>query len=123
MAVYQGTRLRGAPLAVAADRTERPDPVPSRASSAPARVRPTGLLIAGIVASTILGMVYLTQTLGSNAATSEIAQLQSKQSELQITIGRHERFVLLSHDEDEVRAKAKRLGLKKLEAPLVLRAP
>jgi hypothetical protein len=82
-----------------------------------------GVLMAAIVAATMLGLVYLTQTLGSNATSSEIRGLEAQRTELVRDIDRQ---VIIANDliEDEVVGrKARQLGLKKLGAAVVLRAP
>ena len=87
------------------------------------RVRPTGLLMAAIVAATMLGLVYLTQTLGSHATTAEIAGLEAERSKLQTQITQGSLIVMEASEEDKVRAEAGKLKLRKLGAPLVLRVP
>lgn len=123
MAVYQGARLRGNPLAASAARATSAERAAPKVPGGQGRVRPTGLLIATIVAATILGLVYLTQTLGSNATTSEVAALEAKQVELRTTITRQALWVMGETEDEAVRARAKPLKLTKLGQPLVLRAP
>jgi len=123
MAVYQGVRVRGSALSA-----RRADDVPPRAAVPSStdqrqRVRPTGLLMAAIVAATILGLVYLTQTLGSSATSSEIYDLEGQRSELQGDIATGTLLVLEASDRETVRPAARKLKLKPLGAPLVLRAP
>lgn len=95
----------------------------SSTGSAVARVRPAGLLLAAIMASALFGMVYLTQTLGANAMSSEAAILGMDGAELQKQIKRN--YIQVSRDvqDDEIRAAARGLELKDLAKPLVLRAP
>ena len=70
MAVYQGVRLRTSALPPA---TPLPRARAGRATTATTttapRLRPVGLLMAGILGATMLGLVYLTQTLGANATS------------------------------------------------------
>ena len=123
MAVYQGARVRGSVIPA-----RRVDDVPPRAA-VPAsagqrqRVRPTGLLMAAIVAATIVGLVYLTQTLGSSATSSEIYRLEDRRTELQGDIAAGALLVLEASDRETVRPAALKLKLKQLGKPLVLRAP
>ena len=56
--------------------------------SATPRVRPMGVLMAAILAATMLGLVYLTQTLGSNATSTEIGQLEDQRTKLDIDLDR-----------------------------------
>ncbi len=72
--------------AAAADAAAPAASVPAAPSSPRPRVRPMGLLMAAILAATMLGLVYLTQTLGSNAANSEISQLEADGKELRGTV-------------------------------------
>ncbi len=95
----------------------------SDTGSAVARVRPAGLLLAAIMASALFGMVYLTQTLGANAMSSEAYNLGVDGAELQKQIKRNYSQVGLFVQDDEIRAAARRLKLKDLAKPMVLRAP
>jgi hypothetical protein len=95
----------------------------SSTASAVARVRPAGLLLAAIMASALFGMVYLTQTLGANAMSSEAAILGKDGAELQTQIKRNYIQVSWRVQDDEIRAAARRLKLKDLAKPMVLRAP
>lgn len=123
MAVYQDARVRGAAFPPArVDDVRSPGARPALATSSQ-RVRPTGLLMAAIVAATMLALVYLTQTLGSHATTSEIAKLEGQRAKLQTQITQGSLLVIEASEPDEVRARANKLKLKKLGAPLVLRAP
>jgi uncharacterized OsmC-like protein len=123
MAVYQGARLRTDHLPTA-DASARPvrSTAPSSAVTAP-RVRPMGLLMAAIVASTIVGMVYLTQTLGTNAASTEIDMLEVQRNKLIQEIKRHEIVALDMTQAEVVVPKARDQKLKRLGDPLVLPAP
>jgi len=95
----------------------------SSTGSAVARVRPAGLLLAAIMASALFGMVYLTQTLGTNAMSSETVLLGKDGAKLQAQITRNNIQVGLLVQDDEVRAAARRLKLKDLAKPVVLPAP
>ena len=123
MALYEGARVRGSGLSV-----RRVDAVAGRAavpeSTGPRqRVRPTGLLMAAIVATTMLGLVYLTQTLGTSATSEEIWKLEGDRAELQGDIASGALLVLEASEAESVRPAARKLKLKPLGEPLVLRAP
>ena len=123
MAVYQGARLRtNAPAAAGASARQPRALAPATVGSAP-RVRPVGLLMAAIVASTIVGMVYLTQTLGTNAASTEIDRLEVQRNELITEIKRHEIVALDMTQAEVVEPKARDQKLKRLGDPVVLPAP
>ena len=123
MAVYQGARLRtNAPAAAGASARPSRALAPATVGSAP-RVRPVGLLMAAIVASTIVGMVYLTQTLGTNAASTEIDRLEVQRNELITEIKRHEIVALDMTQAEVVEPKARDQKLKRLGDPVVLPAP
>ena len=123
MAVYQGARLRtNAPAAAGASTRPPRALAPATVGSAP-RVRPVGLLMAAIVAGTIVGMVYLTQTLGTNAASTEIDRLEVQRNELITEIKRHEIVALDMTQAEVVEPKARDQKLKRLGDPVVLPAP
>ncbi len=123
MAVYQGARLRTNALP-AAEASARPPRAAAPASvGAAARVRPVGLLMAAIVAATIVGMVYLTQTLGTNAASTEIDRLEVQRNKLITEIKRHEIVALDMTQAEVVEPKARDQKLKRLGDPVVLSAP
>ena len=123
MAVYQGARLRtNAPAAAGASARPPRALAPATVGSAP-RVRPVGLLMAAIVAGTIVGMVYLTQTLGTNAASTEIDRLEVQRNELITEIKRHEIVALDMTQAEVVEPKARDQKLKRLGDPVVLPAP
>ena len=82
-----------------------------------------GLLMAAIVAVTMLGLVYLTQTLGTNATSTEIGLLQGKRSDLLTDIKRNQIWALDLTQAEEIIPQARKLKLKKLGAPRVLPAP
>jgi hypothetical protein len=82
-----------------------------------------GLLIAAILATTMLGLVYLTQTLGTNATTSEISDLAAKGNELRGFLRTQDWAVSVNTDPQDVAKRARDLKLKSLGEPRVLRAP
>jgi hypothetical protein len=124
MAVFQAARLRSTALPAA--RVSTPA-VRARASataavSATRGVRPVGLLLAGILVATMLGLAYLTQTLGTNTS-SQVDRLQAEKVALQATL-RNQSFQLAGLTEvDLVRASAQKQGFQSLRKPTVLRAP
>jgi hypothetical protein len=77
----------------------------------------------GILAATIVGLVYLTQTLGSNATSSEIRDLSTRREEL----GRQLRNLAVAMetyaDPEELGRRARKLDLDRLDAAIVLPAP
>lgn len=125
MAVFQGARLRSTTLPAVDDAARFPRvsaPAPATVRATP-RVRPMGLLMAGIVTATMLGLVYLTQTLGSNATTDEIRSLDVQRQELHKTIRRSAVAVQDVTDADVITVAARDQKLKRLGGPLVLPAP
>jgi hypothetical protein len=82
-----------------------------------------GLLMAGIVAGTLLGLVYLTQTLGSNASSSELGTIQRDRAALLTEINRHATLVLELSDGDAIQKGARKHKLRPLGDPLILSAP
>lgn len=123
MAVYQGARLRtdALPAGRVASRQARAAALPTTTTNS--RVRPMGLLMAVIVAVTMLGLVYLTQTLGSSATDTEIWRLQTKSGELVADTRTLQIQVLKATESDEIVPEAKKLKLKRLGQPRVLTAP
>ena len=123
MAVYQGTRLRTSahPAAGTSARRSR-SAAPATVSPVP-RVRPMGLLMAAIVAATMLGLVYLTQTLGTNATSTEIYRLETERNELITDIKRKQVWALEMVQAEAVLPKASKQKLKWLGEPIVLPAP
>ena len=123
MAAYQGARVRTAalPASQVASRGARvaAPPIASTAS----RARPMGLLMAVIVAATMLGVVYLTQTLGSSATNTEIWYLQNDSRELWTDTRNLQIRALKATEFDEIVPQAKNLKLKRLGDPVVLPAP
>ena len=71
--------------------------------------------MAGIVAATMLGLVYLTQTMGTNATSSEIRALEAQRSNLMDSIGRQVRTVDEALEAELVIKGAKKAGLKRLD--------
>ncbi len=122
MAVFQGARL-GTSALPQASAVARPRPTTPTTIGSASRARPMGLLIGGILTATMLGLVYLTQTLGANATSSEIRDLQAKQVVLESALDRQAAEVRALVDPDEVISKASKLHLRKLDRRLVLRAP
>jgi hypothetical protein len=84
------------------------------------------MLVVVIMAATMLGMVYLTQTLGASATSSEVGLLHAEGAKLEAEIGRNYFQVTDWTDEDKVRTEARRPNLKLRDLTkrtLVLRAP
>ena len=82
-----------------------------------------GLLMAAILGATMLGLVYLTQTLGSNAATSEISDLAAKGNKLGIIWRNQTLTVEIETDAAGITKRARKLGLKPLGEATVFPAP
>ena len=82
-----------------------------------------GLLMAAIVAGTVLGMVYLTQTLGTNAASTEVYRLEAARNELITEIRRHQVVALELTQAETIVPRAQRQKLKRLDEPIILPAP
>ena len=123
MAVYQGARVRTDALRAAeVSARQARAAAPASVSTAP-RMRPMGLLMAAIVASTILGLVYLTQTLGSSATSSEIFDLQTKRNDLIKDTRILQIHVMDAVESDVIVPRAKKQELKKLGGITVLPAP
>jgi outer membrane murein-binding lipoprotein Lpp len=126
MAVLQGARLRTGALPATRTAPARTAPArkpsPAALSAAP-RVRPMGLLMAAIVIATMLALAYLTQTLGSNAASTEVRDLQAKQAQMKDEIRRQASHVQIKADAVTVQKEAQRLELKKLPKAVTLDAP
>ena len=122
MAVFQGARLRAVAL------PERGFERPARGVAVPVvgalpRPRPAGLLLAAILAGTMVGMVYLTQTLASNATSSEISDLADRRGEIARQLRNQALAIETWADEGEVSRKARQLGLRPLGDVIVLPAP
>ena len=125
MAVYQGARVRetATPATAIAPRQPRAAAPQTSASASSKRVRPMGLLMAVIVAATMLGLVYLTQTLGSHATSSEIWHLEKQAGELFKDTRTLQIRALKLTEADEIIPKAKKQKLKRLDDLVVLSAP
>jgi hypothetical protein len=82
-----------------------------------------GLLIAAILATTMLGMVYLTQTLGSNATSSEISGLASDTNGLRADLRNQSLSVGMKMDAEKVTKRARALKLQPLGDTVVLPTP
>ena len=121
MAVFQGARL---PAVALPQRRFEPAGrgIARPAAGALPRPRPAGLLLAGILAMTMLGLVYLTQTLASNATSSEISDLADRREEIGRQLRNQALAVETWTDEAEVGRKARQLGLRQLGDVVVLPA-
>jgi len=82
-----------------------------------------GLLMAAIIAATMLGLVYLTQTLGSNATSSEISDLAASSTDLDRQLRNLSVNVEAHADPHVVTKRARKLGLRNLRDAVVLPAP
>jgi hypothetical protein len=136
MAVYQGTRLRSATLADRRPgrRAVRTAALPDhriesrvRAAARPVvaavpRPRPAALLMAGVLAATMVGFAYLTQTLASNATSAEILVLEDRLQNLAQEVRNQEALVVMWQD-TELAPAAAELGLKQHGDPVTLKAP
>jgi hypothetical protein len=122
MAAFQGARLRAAAIP---DRGlgERARRLPRPVAGAIPRLRPTGLLMAAILAATMLGLVYLTQTLASNATSSEIGDLADRREEIARQLRNQALAIETWADPAQVGRKARELGLRQLGDVVVLPAP
>jgi hypothetical protein len=122
MAVFQGARLRTSAIPERGfERAARG--VVGPLTGALPRPRPAGVLLAGILAATMLGLVYLTQTLASNATYSEIGDLAERREEVGRQLRNQALAVQTWADEAEVSRKARALGLRQLGDIVVLPAP
>jgi hypothetical protein len=122
MAVYQGARL-GTPVLQRrgpegpARRVVRP------VAAAVPRLRPTAMLMAAVVAATMVGFAYLTQTLASNATVAEIARLNARMDEIRQQRSVQALAVEQWSDETNLAGRARKLGLVDLGDATVLKAP
>jgi len=123
MAVYQGTRLRTNALPAAGSSAQRARAAAPAAVSASPRVRPMGLIMAAIVVATMLGLVYLTQTLGTDATVNEIGTLEAKLDKIDVQINRIETEALILSQAEAVVPLAQDQELRRLGPPIVLSAP
>ena len=122
MAILQGARLRTVALP-ASHADSRARSIAHPAAGVTPRLRPTGLLMAAILAGTMLGLVYLTQTLASNATSSEIRDLTLQREEIGRQLRNQALAVETWADPVEVGRKVRELGLQPLGDPVVLAAP
>ncbi len=81
-----------------------------------------GILIAAILVTTMVGLAYLTQTLGSNATSDEISRLTAEGNDLRNVITKHDDAVDFYTDPGRVAKRAGELGLKPLDELVVLKA-
>ncbi len=79
--------------------------------------------MAAIVAATMLGLVYLTQTLGSNATSSEILSLAAESEEIAQDLRNQAYSVQVYSDPEEIIERAGELGLSRLGDSVVLTVP
>jgi hypothetical protein len=123
MAVFQGARLRGGALPGNEVAVRPRSSAPPAAWSTP-RVRPVGLLIALILGSTMLGLVYLTQTLGSNVTVAELDKLAADANKLNNSLKTQALTVELYLKPRDIATRARAQQLRPLrEDVLVLPAP
>lgn len=81
-----------------------------------------GVLMAVILVATMVGLVYLTQTLGTNATSSEISNLTDKSNDLRDLVNSHTYAVEVGTDPEKVAKAARKLGLERLGDPVILPA-
>ena len=79
--------------------------------------------MAAILTATMLGLVYLTQTLASNATSLEINRLAVHGQDLQTQLLNQRSKIEVEANPDAVVRAAKQLGLKQLGEAVVLEAP
>lgn len=120
MAVYQGVRLR--PASLPARRVERGRIVPVDLARR-ARARPAGVIMGVTLGLTMLLLVYLTQTLGSNATEVELGSLAAQRQTLMRQLTNQAALVKIKSDPVEVARRADRAGLVQLDDAIILRAP
>jgi len=124
MAVYQGTRLRvQAPRSASLPARTAGRITHGSTRTVPARVRPTTALMGLVLAGTLLGFVYLTQTLGSNAASAEIVSLSRQGEDRERQLRNQVAAVQFKADPVQVGLRAKKLGLVPLGDAEILSAP
>ena len=126
MAVYQGARLRTDRLSAtgaSARRARVSASAPTATAPGGARVRPIGALMAIIVAATMLGLVYLTQTLGSAATSTDIYKTEKASQQNWTTTQTLQISIAKATDADNIGPKARKQGLERLGDPIVLPAP
>ena len=76
--------------------------------------------MAGILAATMLGLVYLTQTLGATATSGDIRSLEKQIASLRIDVGRQ---VIMAPDDADVITFAREQGRLRALPDRVLKAP
>jgi hypothetical protein len=128
MAVYQGVRLRSTALpatrATQVVRRAARTATPATTSARPAwRPRPAAALLAVILAGTLVALLYLTQTLATNALSVEIAQLGADIRELERQWQTNQVYVRTESAVSEVIDWAGDHGLTELRQPIRLPAP
>jgi hypothetical protein len=137
MAIFQGVRLRGITLPGespvrarararghgVADPRRAAEARPSPDAARPAGVRPVGILIAMILVATMVGLAYLSQTLGTNATTEEISSLTGRANMARQVLSRQALVVEFAIDPQKVATEAGKLRLRSLGDPVVFRAP
>ena len=79
--------------------------------------------MAAILTATMLALVYLTQTLASNATSLEIRELADDSRTLQGQLLNQRSKVEIDANSDSIVRAAKQLGLVELGDPRVLEAP
>lgn len=123
MAIYQGTRVRSMALPAAPAARPRPRVPASGSVGGTARIRPMGIVLAGILAGTMVGMAYLTQTLGSSATSSEIARLETKKADLIKDLNIRAGEVVGLIERDAIEREARGLGFRDLGKAVRLKGP
>jgi hypothetical protein len=81
------------------------------------------MLLGGVLAATMLGLVYLTQTLGANATSAQIAELHAVRGEISQKLTNQKAYVDTLADPTTVSQRAKELGLVRLGDTLTLSVP
>lgn len=119
MAVYQGARLPAASLGNRRSPLARPQAGGREEAPARPRVRPASALLLVILAATLLGFAYLTQTLDSTATGLEIRSLASQAAELQRRIKSQDALVLSEASSGNIRDRASAIGLSEREVLVV----
>ncbi|CAN5859152.1 hypothetical protein BH23CHL8_BH23CHL8_18790 [soil metagenome] len=122
MAVYQGARLPASSIGARRAPAARPQASGREQVVARARVRPASVLLLLILAATLLGFAYLTQTLDSTATGVEVRQLRTQASELQRRIKSQEALVLSEASSGNIRDRAMALGLSE-RSVVTIQAP
>ena len=79
--------------------------------------------MAAILTATMIGLVYLTQTLASNATSLEIRTLASQSQTLRAQLLNQRSKIEIEANEDAIVRAAKRIGLVKLGEAVVVEAP